>query len=249
MATPPTPARLYEKVAATLASRIAAGHYPVGRRLPSERDLSLEYEVSRPTIREAILALELDGLVDVRMGSGVYVIARNPNGGVAGITDVGPFELLESRRAIEAEACALAALHISDEQLDELELLLRAINAGRDFAASEEADRAFHVKIAECTGNSVMQSVVEMLWESRIRSPQYNLLAHKAHEAGIGPDVDEHAAIIAALRRRDPVDARNAMRMHLSRVIETLLEATEVHELEQVRQRLNAQRKRFRRPI
>ncbi|WP_264941971.1 FadR/GntR family transcriptional regulator [Sphingomonas caeni] len=237
--------RLYEKVSAALASRIASGEFRIGDRLPSERELAQLHGVSRPTIREAIIALELDGLVDVRMGSGVYVIARHPKGGIAGVTDVGPFELLESRRAIEAETAALAALHITDEQLEELEVLLHEINAGIDFGVSEEADRKFHIAIAEYTGNSVLHGVVETLWESRDRSPQYNLLAQKAHEAGIGPDMDEHAEILAALRRRDPIGARNAMRTHLSRVIETLLEATEVHELEQIRERVDAQRKRF----
>lgn len=238
--------RLYVNVAARLAAKIAAGDYPLHQRLPSERELALSYEVSRPTIREALIALELDGLVDVRMGSGVYVIAKYPRGGVAGVTDVGPFELLEARRAIEAEACALAAPRVTDEDLAELETLLQEINAGADLDISEDADRRFHLKIAECTGNSAMQSVVEMLWESRKRSPQSKLLAHKAHEAGVGPDIDDHAVILEALKRRDPVAARNAMRSHLSRVIESLLAATEVHELERVRARVDAQRRRLR---
>ncbi len=65
--------------------------------------------MSRPTIREAIIALELDRLVEVRVGSGVYVTNTEPPGGKAGATDIGPFELLEARRSIEGEACALAA--------------------------------------------------------------------------------------------------------------------------------------------
>lgn len=237
--------RLYEHVAESIAERIASGVYKLGQRLPSERELAQAYQVSRPTIREAVIALELDGQVDVRMGSGVYVIARQPKGGVAGVTDVGPFELLEARRAVEAEACALAALHINEDQLDELEALLRELNAGQTFSESEIADRKFHAKIAECTANSPMQAMVEILWDMRERSPQYKLLAHKAHEAGIGPDSDEHAVILDSLRRRDPVAARNAMRMHLTRVIESLLEATEVHEIEQARERVNAQRERY----
>src|SRR5579859_6975796 len=121
MVAKPESGRLYERVAEELAQRIAAGEYPVGRRLPSERDLAQAYTVSRPTIREAIIALELDGLVEVRLGSGVYVTARLPRGGEAGAMDVGPFELLEARRAIEGESAALAAGLISDEQLQELQ--------------------------------------------------------------------------------------------------------------------------------
>jgi DNA-binding FadR family transcriptional regulator len=237
--------RLYEHVAASIAAKIAAGEYSLGKRLPSERDLAQTYDVSRPTIREAVIALELDGQVEVRMGSGVYVVSQRPRGGVAGVTDVGPFELLEARRAVESEACALAAVHIDDMQLGELEALLREINSGSSYAESEVADRKFHSKIAECTANSAMQAMVDILWEMRERSPQYKLLSQKAHEAGIGPDSDEHATILEGLRRRDPVQARNAMRTHLTRVIESLLEATEVHELEQARQRVNDQRRRY----
>ena len=103
MSAKPETGRLYERVAEDLAGRIAAAEFMLGRRLPSERDLAQSYAVSRPTIREAIIALDLDGLVEVRVGSGVYVTARLPRGGEAGAMDVGPFELLEARRAIEGE--------------------------------------------------------------------------------------------------------------------------------------------------
>src|SRR5690348_1481108 len=105
----PVPRRLYEKIAQTIAADIASGKFAVGQRLPSERDLAQALDVSRPTVREAIIALELDGLVDVRMGSGVYVLHQRPPAGQAPDRDIGPFELLEARRAIEGESCALAA--------------------------------------------------------------------------------------------------------------------------------------------
>src|SRR4051812_31963066 len=109
--------RLYERIAKQLANEIAHGDYKIGQRLPSERELAQSFSVSRPTIREAIIALELDGLVDVRTGSGVYVMAKEPPSGKAGVTDIGPFELLEARRAVEGEVCALAAERINDVQL------------------------------------------------------------------------------------------------------------------------------------
>jgi len=148
--------RLYERVAQDIAGKIAAGQHVVGQRLPSERDLAQAYSVSRPTIREAIIALELDGLVEVRLGSGVYVTARLPRDGQAGEMDVGPFELLEARRAIEGEACALAAALISDDQLDELQTLVAEMQAenARDVVMSEDADRRFHMLIANATQNS-----------------------------------------------------------------------------------------------
>ena len=239
--------RLYERVAEDLAGRIAAGEYPVGRRLPSERDLAQTHAVSRPTIREAVLALELDGLVEVRLGSGVFVTASVPRGGEAGAMDIGPFELLEARRAIEGESAALAAALISDEQLQELQQLVAEMQAenARDVVMSEDADRRFHMQIARASQNSAMVAAVEMLWDARARSPQTQLLSAKAHAAGVTPRIDEHAAILDALRQRSPDDARRAMREHLTRVLDSLLAATEVHELEQARARIAAERKRY----
>ena len=202
--------------------------------------------MSRPTVREAIIALELDGLVEVRKGSGVYVTAKTPKGGQASETDIGPFELLEARLAIEGEACALAATHINDEELAELGHLLAEMERARhDVTASEAVDRRFHLAIAGATKNSAMLAAVEMLWDARVRSPQYRLLSDKAHDAGVTPRSDEHGLILEALHSRDPGIARNAMRSHLTRVLDSLLEATEVHELEQVRARVDAQRRRY----
>ena len=239
--------RLYERVAQDLAAKIAAGDHAVGRRLPSERDLAQAYAVSRPTIREAIIALELDGLVEVRLGSGVYVTARQPRDGQAGEMDVGPFELLEARRAIEGESAALAAVLITDEQLDELQQLVAEMQAenARDVVMSEDADRRFHMQIAEASQNSAMVAAVQMLWDARARSPQTQSLSAKAHAAGVTPRIDEHAEILEALRRRSPEAARRAMRDHLTRVLDSLLAATEVQELEQARARIAAERKRY----
>ena len=224
--------------------RIEEGRYEVGGRLPSERDLAQTFGVSRPTVREAIIALELDGLVEVRQGSGVYVAARHIEQSAHAKPDVGPFELLEARRAFETEACAIAATRITDEELDELERLVDAMSA-EDVNVAEEADRAFHMKIAEATQNSVIIATVQMLWDARRRSPQSRSLDGKAHVAGVIPIPDEHAAIIAALRSGEPGRARAAMRMHISRVTESLLGATEVHEIEQAKAKVAEHRRRF----
>ncbi len=244
MAVKPETTRLYEGVARDIALKIEEGRFAIGERLPAERHLAQTYSVSRPTIREAMLALEIDGLVEVRMGSGVYVAARVPASGRAGETDMGPFELLEARRAIEGEACALAAERIDAAGLDELERLLAAMEV-EDVAQAEAADRQFHETIARATQNSAMLAAVRMLWDAREGSRQYRLLTEKAHTAGISPPFDEHGHILEALRARDPAQARMAMRKHLTLVIESLLRATEVHEFEQARARVAEQRKRY----
>jgi DNA-binding FadR family transcriptional regulator len=239
--------RLYERVSRSITEQIARGDFELGQRLPSERDLAQAHAVSRPTVREAIIALELDGLVEVRKGSGVYVTALAPRGGKAGDTDMGPFELIEARRLIESECCALAAARVTDEELAALSALVAEMQAenARDVTMSEDADRRFHLEIARATQNSAMYAAVEMLWDARARSPQYRLLTAKAHVAGVMPRIDEHAVILDALRTRQPERARSAMRDHLARVLESLLEATEVHEMEQARARVEAQRRRY----
>ncbi len=239
--------RLYERVAGSIAREIASGRFAIGERLPAERALAQSFGVSRPTVREAIIALELDGLVEVRMGSGVYVVARMPQGGKAAATDIGPFELLEARRAIEGESCALAAARITDDELADLAALVTEMNVAgdADVAAAEDADRRFHLLIARATQNSAIVATVEMLWDARSRSPQYKLLSDKAHAAGVTPRIDEHTGVLNALRTRRPDVARAAMHDHLTRVLDSLLEATEVHELEQARARVAEQRKRY----
>lgn len=237
--------RLYERVSRDLAGRIAAGEYPVGQRLPAERALAQAYAVSRPTIREAIFALELDGLVEARMGSGVYVISRLPQEGEAVKNDIGPFELIEARRLIEGEACALAAARITDAEIEALAALVDEMRDADRLAAAEDADRRFHLAIARATQNSAMVAAVDMLWDARARSPQYQIMSGRAHAAGIGPRADEHARILDALRLRQPDPARAAMRDHLTQVLESVLAATEVQEMEQARARIEAHRLKY----
>ena len=240
--------RLYERIAQQLASAIGSAEYEVGRRLPSERELAQQFGVSRPTVREAIIALELDELVEVRTGSGVYVTNREPPSGKTGFKDIGPFELLEARRAIEGESCALAAARMDDAQLAQLSVLIaemRNENQHDDVERSEDADRRFHELIATCTHNSGMVAAVQMLWDARMRSPQNRSMSLKVRARGVKPRVDEHTAIVRALKRRDPDAARAAMREHLSRVMEELLEVTEVEELERARAQVAEKRRRY----
>jgi DNA-binding FadR family transcriptional regulator len=241
------PRRLYEHIARTLAKAIEDGDYQVGQRLPSERELAQSFEVSRPTVREAIIALELDGLVAVRLGSGVYVTNRRPPAGEEHVKDIGPFELLEARRAIESEACALAALRIDDAQLDELTALLeemRADNRHNEILMSEDADRRFHEVIAASTQNSAIIAAVQLLWEARARSPQSHSLDDKSRARGRKPPIEEHALIVRALKRRDPEAARSAMQKHLTQVIDGMLATTEVAEMRRARAAITTQRRR-----
>jgi DNA-binding FadR family transcriptional regulator len=238
--------RLYEHIAEALTAQITSGQYKVGSRLPSERDLAQTFSVSRPTIREAVIALELDGLVEVRLGSGVYVKQSTPQAGGGG-PDVGPFELLEARRLIESEICAMAATRITPAQLDELEALVAEMEHENqhDVVMSEKADRRFHEAIADATENSQLRVMLDSLWDARARSPLIRRMSLKAHAAGVKPRISEHREILDALRAGDAQAARGAMHEHLSRVIDSLLEATEVEEIERARAQVAEKRRRY----
>lgn len=243
-AAPRAEGRLYERIAAEIRGALATGRYGVGDRLPSERDLAQQYGVSRPTIREAIIALEVDGLVEVRTNSGVYVTALQPTGGKPHETDVGPFELLEARRIFEAEICGLAAQMMDEEQVTRLNELVDDMESD-DLLRAEAADREFHMEIARATQNSAMEKTVSMLWDTREKSPQYALLTEKARAANVAPRISEHRRIVTALASKNADAAREAMRDHLGRVIANLLEATEVEAIEKARAEVDAKRRRY----
>ena len=245
MATGKSHDRLYQDLARSLLDELAAGRYPVGSRLPAERDLALRYEVSRPTVREAIIALEVQGLVEVRIGSGAYV-KRLPGENDRPGFNVTAFELTEARLLFEGEAAALAATQMTDEDLAEIEDLVQQIaEENQDPDGSESADRAFHLAIARATRNVAVYNTVAQLWDLRGTSPEAALLHEKARHANIKPVVEEHTAILDALRARDPNAARAAMRAHLSAVLEGLLFATEERLLAEARRATQAKRERY----
>ena len=239
--------KLYQQVAAAIAESIAAGRYRPGQRLASERDLAEEFGVSRPTVREAMLALEIRGMVEARHGSGVYVTENPPIDALAAPElDIGAFELTEARALFEGEAAALAATTISDEELGALEQILGEMveeNAGD--VRGEQADRRFHLAIAQATRNAAIVSVVETLWDARYRSPLCRHMLDRARAGGVKPRIDEHRRLLDALRARDPQRARLAMREHLQRVIEGLLAATELDAVERARTEAAARRNEY----
>ena len=237
--------RLYQELARKLIDELASGRYGVGSRLPAERELSAEYDVSRPTVREAVIALEVQGLVEVRVGSGAYVKRLPGKGDIPGF-NVTAFELTEARLLFEGEAAALAATQISDTEIETLEQLVRDIaDENQQGGGSENADREFHLTIARATRNNAIVDTIEALWQLRSTSPESALLHEKARTANIKPVVDEHQAVLDALRNRDPVAARTAMRAHLSAVLDSLLFATEEKAIDEARKAAATKRARY----
>lgn len=239
------PLRLYQKIAKNLIEELQSGVYAVGDRMPAERDLAKKYGVSRPVVREAMLALEVLGLIEVRVGSGAYVVRLSGKEEDPG-SNVSPFELVEARMLFEGEAAALAATHITDEEVTRLEELVQAIQAENLKAdGKEEADRAFHMLIAQATRNKAVERTVEDMWELRSTSPACALLQEKARTANVRPVVKEHTAIVKALKARDPNAARDAMRDHLEAVINHLLFAIEEEAVKEARNSVAETRERF----
>jgi GntR family transcriptional repressor for pyruvate dehydrogenase complex len=237
--------KLYQQVAESIATAIAKGRYAPGSRLPAERDLAEDFKVSRPTIREAMIALEIRGLVGAKKGSGIYVTATLPD--LTSTTpelDVGAFELIETRTLFEGEAAALAATAIDAQQLDELRKLLVEMEQAGETSAALDADKQFHLAIAKATGNSVVVSVVEMLWTIREQSPLCVHMFAKARREGVTPRVNEHQLIVDALAAHDPQAARDTMRSHLRRVTDDLLEATRLDMIQKAHADFAAQRQR-----
>lgn len=240
--------RLYQELARQLTAELVGGTYPVGSRLPAERELAAHYAVSRPTVREAIIALEVQGLVEVRIGSGAYVLRIPGSADMPGF-NITAFELTEARLLFEGEAAALAASQVTDAEVAEIAGLVDAIaRENLDPAGTDKADRAFHLAIARATRNTAIVETIENLWSLRYTSPEAALLHEKARTANVKPVVDEHTAVLAALKARDPAAARAAMRLHLSAVLDSLLFATEEKVVAEARRAVQAQRDRYRQP-
>ncbi len=238
--------RLYQQVADALREEISKGAYAVGSRLPAERILAANFHVSRPTVREAIIALEIAGLVEVRVGSGVYVIDRTGDRNAPDELDIGPFELMEARRIIEADIAAAAAARIDDIQLSRLHRLLDLMEEENVAGVTgEQADREFHICLAQGSQNSALVSTVVHLWDIRETSPMLITMLNRARTQGVQPMIDDHRKILSAVEQRDPQAAANAMRDHLSRVIETLLHVTEIEAVERARNETAELRRRL----
>ena len=212
--------RLYRQIADQLSTLIASGEFAKGARLPSERDLALQLGVSRPSVREALIALEIEGKVDVRVGAGIYVAAPRPVPATDPTTEgQGPFELLRARWLVEGEIAAEAArnatagdLHAAHAAVAEMQ---RRQRQKRD---AEAADRDFHLAVAKAAQNSALVSVVHNLWDQG-RGAIWKRMEHHFQTPELrAATLRDHRAILEALEAHDRRGARTAMRQHLERV-------------------------------
>lgn len=210
--------RLYRQIADQIAALIEKGEYEAGERLPPERDLAKQLGVSRPSVREALIALEVEGYVEVRVGSGVYVSGTRAGAAPSELpADSGPFELIRARWLIEAECAALAAKAATRAQVRAMEEALDQMDAeARRGDMPLASDRLFHLRIAEASGNSALALAVKTLWDQRT-GPLFLRLEHHFDTPALwAVALREHREIVAAIARHDGGAARAAMRRHMN---------------------------------
>ena len=219
--------RLYRQIADQINRLIDSGEYPAGSRLPSERLLATQLSVSRPTLREALIALEVEGRVEIRGGAGVFVLERQDAPSFAAqplafsmkastLPPPGPFEVLFARDLVEPEVAALAAKHATPELVAGLARTLgEMVCCSADDPKHLEYDHQFHFSLAEATGNGALVNTMQALWSMRL-APLYMRMEDHFHTEAIWQRlIIEHREILEAVKRADAKAARSAMHRHL----------------------------------
>ncbi|RJQ82781.1 FadR/GntR family transcriptional regulator [Amycolatopsis panacis] len=207
-----------EAVLTHLREAIERGDLTAGDRLPSEAQLSREYQVSRSVVREALRGLQALGLTVSRTGRGTFVTASGPpeNPTFGGYSAQ---HLLEARRHVEVPVAGYAALRRSDEELARLTGLADRMDAETGEAAWVALDSQFHVAIARASGNPVFAKVIEEIRDALARQSAFlNRLGDRRRASN-----DEHRRIVAAITERAESVAVAEMATHLDHVEQTLI--------------------------
>jgi GntR family uxuAB operon transcriptional repressor len=215
--------RRYYDVGVKIEELLFSGVFKAGQRLPSERDLSERFETSRATIREAVIMLELKGLVVVRQGAGIYFIdspQKEDKRTELANSDVGPFELLQARQIVESNVAGFAATQIKFNELRELKRVLQQLEseANGDSEKLEALDKQFHLLIAESTQNRVLVNQAIDIWSAvRTNNPLWRELNHQLlNEKNLKSKwLKGHKSILLALQKRSPEDAKQAVWQHI----------------------------------
>lgn len=223
---PIKPKRVADEVAQQLTELIYRGFLKPGERLPSERELARQLQVSRPTVREAINQLTVMNLLEQRQGQGTFVrsldpLHENPMATFMEGQDVTLEHILEVRMGLECTAAALAATRADDRDMEHLRTSLDAMKA--DIAAGglgHEPDITFHMAIAYASRNPVQVKVMRSLYDFLFLGIRMNLQKLYEDPENLPRIIEQHAAIYDAIRHRDSEEALNAMRRHIGFVLD-----------------------------
>lgn len=230
-----TDLRSYKKIGSILREELIHGVYLIGDRLPPERDLAEKMNVSRTVVREAIIMLELENLVEVRKGSGVYVINLPGNNVQANdefvYEDVGPFELLQARQLFESSIAEFAAIQATRNDILYLkEILNREREALAQGDKDYHEDEEFHQAIAEITQNEALVQMQRDLWKYRNNPMWKGLHSHIGNQEYRQNWLKDHEQILMSIQRKDPALAKKAMWQHLENVKQKLFELSDVED-------------------
>ena len=212
------PRRLYAQVADQLRALIDRGEFAVGARLPTERELAQQLGISRPTVREALIALEVDGRVRIRVGSGIYVLPPPAEPVARAAPVAGPFELLKARALFEGAVAEEAARVATAADIRKVDRILTDMRGARHPGPqSMIVDRAFHIAVAEILGNDAVTAVVGDLFDQRINPYFAQLASYFENADSWQAALAEHQAIRDQLAAGDAAGARAAMQAHLQK--------------------------------
>ena len=212
---------LPDQIAQRLIALITEKHLKPGDRLPPERELSAAMGVSRSSLREALRALAMLGVAEMRQGDGTYLTALDPEtlmrpvGLVLALSGAGLTELFEARKLVEPGLAYLAAERIGDEAAEEL---LRCAEASADVLADADAfmwhDIELHALIAKAADNAILSRLLESVASMGIASRRLTGRQAKVRRSS----VRDHLEIAAAIAAHEPEEAKNAMLRHLENV-------------------------------
>lgn len=222
--------KIYEEIAEQLRKLVSSGKLKPGDRLPSERELAERLQVSRASVREALSALEMMGLVEVRSGEGTYIRHVNIDSVVAPIAWVLSLEkdtvvqLMEVRKILESQAVSLAAERAGEAELkemaDALEMMRQDLETGQ---IGEVADHRFHFAITRATHNAILIRIMNSISDTMQQTLKISRSKLFRSKEILERLYVEHVAILDAIRARDPEKASECMLCHLVRVEEDTL--------------------------
>jgi DNA-binding FadR family transcriptional regulator len=211
--------RLHRQIADHLRELIDQGEYPIGGRLPSERELADRLCVSRPSVREALIVLELEGRVRINGGSGIYVLGNTgpcPAGSPDEIAPDGPHDVLHARAVVESAVAAQAATLAEHRHVETLNRILSRMDECGGCTDSWMAlDREFHLAVAAILQNGVLVHLIAQLFDRR-QNRHVKRSAKRLEDASSWRRaLTEHRAVSAAIASGDAEGARRAMSLHL----------------------------------
>ncbi len=232
--------RPYQEVGEMLRRRIAEQRYAVGDRLPAEREIAEMLGVTRTLVREALIMLELEGLVEVRRGAGIFLaeqaIPPEQSAAAGGSHDAGPFEMLQARQLLESNIAEFAALQATRDDIRKMRQALALEEqelASGSVHQSENGDREFHLAIAQATHNSMLVELFKQSWQWREDNIMWAQLHRHLDNTHYRKEwLNDHKKILVALVKKDARAAKFAMWQHLENVKHRLLQFSDVDDLD-----------------